>query len=210
MRVDGVVKDVTTDYTVTGVGARPVGTWCFCPAPPATAPANVDFIAWARRGDHWNDHLRTVRDYRRAGRCLGAAVASVELQHRRYPSAVVLHEQRLWGANTASHPQSEWGSKSGLFFDFTPGPNDDDAVYKTIDSRQSNPIRYMHSGKATMALTDSSEWEMRGGVEKPIAQSNFSAKRQSGWGCAQVKPEEVVTTWCLCSAAAKCCARPTP
>ena len=191
VRVDGVAKTITTDYTVTGVGSPTGGNVVFLSAPPATAPANVELYRLATPEAITGTIICELSATTAAPADAWALLSPVWNSIDGYPSAVVLHEQRLWGANTASHPQSEWGSKSGLFFDFTPGPNDDDAVYKTIDSRQSNPIRYMHSGKAMMALTDSSEWEMRGGVEKPIAQSNFSAKRQSGWGCAQVKPEEV-------------------
>ncbi len=108
-----------------------------------------------------------------------------------YPRAVTFYQQRTWLAHTTRYPQSKWGSKTALFFDFTPGTDDDSAVYKTVDSDEVNPIEYMHSGRNLVALTLGGEFECRGGIEKPISQTNEQINLQSRWGCDRVRPEQV-------------------
>lgn len=119
--------------------------------------------AWAMKGSIWNDVDG-------------------------YPQTCTFFEQRLWLANTARYPQSEWGSRSGLYFDFTPGTDDDSAVYKTIASDQVNPIQYLVSGTSLLALCYGAEFDSQGGVEKPITQTNMQIKLQSEWGSARVQP----------------------
>lgn len=108
-----------------------------------------------------------------------------------YPRAVTFYQQRTWLASTRRYPQTKWGSKPGLFFDFTPGTDDDSAVYKTLDSDEINAIDYLHSGRNLIALTVGGEFECRGGIEKPITQTNEQINLQTRWGCAQVRPEQV-------------------
>lgn len=108
-----------------------------------------------------------------------------------YPETCTFYEQRLWFANTVKYQQSEWGSRSGLYFDFTPGTDDDSAIYKTIASDQVNPIQYLVSGTSLIMLGYGGESEARGGVEKPITQTNMQIKPQSEWGAERVRPENV-------------------
>lgn len=107
-----------------------------------------------------------------------------------YPRTCTLFQQRLWFAGTAKFPQSEWGSQSGLFFDFTPGTDDAAAVYKTIDSDDINVIEYLVSVESLVALTFGGEYETRGGIEKPITQLNAQLSKISKWGSDAVRPEE--------------------
>lgn len=108
-----------------------------------------------------------------------------------YAKAVSFYQQRTWLANTARFPQTKWGSKSGLYFDFTPGVDDDSAVYKTLDSDDANPIEYLHSGFNLVVMTLGGEFECKGGIEKPITQTNEQTNRQTRWGCDRVRPEQV-------------------
>lgn len=108
-----------------------------------------------------------------------------------YPKAVTFYQQRTWLANTRRFPQTQWGSMSGLFFDFTPGVEDDSAVYKTLDSDEINPIEFMSSGNNLISLTLGGEWETRGGIEKPVTQTNANLKERTGWGCDRVRPEKI-------------------
>ena len=110
-----------------------------------------------------------------------------------YPATATLHQQRLWFAGTRKFPQSMWGSRPGLFFDFSPGSNDDSAVYKTLDSDDINLIQYLTSSRDLVALTYGSEFDARGGVEKPITQTNAQITKRSRWGCELVRPEEAGT-----------------
>ncbi|WP_439587494.1 hypothetical protein [Hydrogenophaga sp.] len=111
--------------------------------------------------------------------------------HDGYPKAVTFYQQRTWLANTRRYPQTQWGSMSGLFFDFTPGVEDDSAVYKTLDSDEVNPIEFMSSGNNLVSLTLGGEWETRGGIEKPVTQTNANIKERTGWGCDRVRPEKI-------------------
>lgn len=189
VEVGGVPQVLTTDYTLTGVGNPAGGTVVFTVA-PAVGVNNISFVR------PFSD-LVTGTIVRELAATVEAPADSWALKTQvwnevdGYPAAVTQYQQRLWAANNSRFLQSFWGSKSGLSYNFLPGDADDDAVYKTVDSRQSNPIRFLHSGKSIVALTDAGEFDIRGGVEKPITQSNASITRQSGWGCALVKPEEV-------------------
>ena len=107
-----------------------------------------------------------------------------------YPNAVNFHQQRSWLGNTKRFPQTKLGSKTGLYFDYTPGVDDDSAVYKTLDSN--DPVDYLiSSGKSLLALTMGVEFETKGGIEKPITQTNAQLNRGTRWGCAKVRPEQV-------------------
>jgi hypothetical protein len=108
-----------------------------------------------------------------------------------YPKAVTFYQQRTWLANTQRYPQTKWGSKSGLFFDFTPGVDDDSAIYKTLDTDEVNPIDYLRSSSSLISLTLGGEFETRGGIEKPVSQTNANITLRTRWGCDQVRPERV-------------------
>lgn len=135
-------------------------------ASTTAAPAD----AWVLKGDAWN------------------AVDG-------YPETGSFHEQRLWMASTARFPQTVFGSRSGLYLDFTPGTADDSAVSKTAASDQVNPINFLCSTASLLAMGYEGEFESRGGVEKPITQSNMQIKLQSEWGSEpNVRPETVGKT----------------
>lgn len=111
-----------------------------------------------------------------------------------YPRTGTLLQQRLWLAGTRAAPLSLWGSRSGLFFDFLPGTLDDSAVYKTVDSDENNVIQYLANGWGTLIiLTYGNEFDMRGGIEKPITQLNAQITKRSRWGSAACRPEEMGT-----------------
>lgn len=109
-----------------------------------------------------------------------------------YPVCGTFHAQRLWAASTRKYPQSLWGSKVGLSFDYTPGVLDDSAVYKTISSSEVNPIEHLVSGKTLIVFGYTQEFSGRGGVEKGITQTNTQFDRQSGWSTiGAVRPIEI-------------------
>lgn len=115
-----------------------------------------------------------------------------------YPSCGTFHSQRLWAASTRKYPQTAWGSRLGLSFDFTPGTNDDSAVYKTIASSEVNPLTHLVSAATLMLMGYAQEYSGRGGVEKGITQGNMQADYQSSWSTlGAVRPlpvgEEVLT-----------------
>src|SRR5574341_629716 len=110
---------------------------------------------------------------------------------RGFPEVVGFHQQRLWFGNTTTFPQSVWGSRSGLYFDFEPGTLDDSAVYKTIASEQVNPLQHLVNGDVLLMFGYGAEVFMTGGIERPITQTNSQIKVPSEWGAEKVKPAKV-------------------
>jgi hypothetical protein len=108
-----------------------------------------------------------------------------------YPRTVSLHQQRLVLAGSPKYPQTVWGSRSGLYFDFTKGVLDDDSYSFTLGSDEINPIEHLSSNRDLMALTFGGEWTITGGIEKPITPTNVRAQPQAKAGAANVRPEQV-------------------
>jgi hypothetical protein len=108
-----------------------------------------------------------------------------------YPRSCCFYQQRLWLGSTSKYPKSLWGSRTALFFDFTPGTLDDSAVYKTIDSDDSDALAWLCSVWALLALTGSSESDARGGIEKPITQLNMQINERSNYGTGSARPQKV-------------------
>lgn len=111
-----------------------------------------------------------------------------------YPRTGTLMQQRLWLGGSKAYPLTVWGSRTGLFYDFTPGTLDDSGVYKTVDSDENNLIQYLTGGWGTLVmLTYGTEFDMRGGIEKPITQLNAQITKRSRWGCSLCRPEDAGT-----------------
>ncbi|WP_338615543.1 hypothetical protein [Pigmentiphaga sp. CHJ604] len=111
-----------------------------------------------------------------------------------YPRTGCFYEQRLAVAGTKKYPQTVWGSRSGLFFDFTLGTNDDDAFSFALPSTgQINPISQLVSSAVLVPLTYGGEYTMAGGVEKPLAPTNVQVKPRTAFGSSQIKPVRVGT-----------------
>lgn len=118
--------------------------------------------------------------------------ASVWNDRDGYPATGALYEQRLIAAGSRKYPQTVWGSRSGLFFDFTIGTNDDDAFAFALPSTgQINPILRMAVAKALMPFTYGGEYTMEGGVEKPLAPTNVQSRSPSVYGSNNVKPVRI-------------------
>lgn len=109
-----------------------------------------------------------------------------------YPGTGALYEQRLVMAGSLAYPQTVWGSRSGLFFDFTIGVNDDDAFSFTLPSTgQINPIRRMASADALVPFTYGGEYTMKGGGDQALTPTNVRAKSPCVYGCNTVKPMRI-------------------
>lgn len=108
-----------------------------------------------------------------------------------YPRSGTIYQQRLIVAGSASFPRTVWGSRIGEPLDFERWTNDDDSFAFTIDSDETTPIRYISSGQELAVFTESAEYSMRGGVEKPITPTNVRVRPESNHGTAQVRPVQV-------------------
>lgn len=109
-----------------------------------------------------------------------------------YPSCGVLYEQRLCVAGSTRYPQTIWGSRSGLPYDFTIGVNDDQAFSFALPSTgQINPIQRMVATSTLMPFTYGGEYTMEGGNGYALTPTNVKAKAPSVYGSNNVKPVRV-------------------
>lgn len=105
-----------------------------------------------------------------------------------YPRTGTVHQQRLVAAGTTKFPRTVWGSRLGEPLDFELGTADDQAFAFTIDSDDASAIAYVTAGRDLVVLTESGEYSMRSGVEKPITPTNVRVVPESNHGCAGVRP----------------------
>lgn len=105
-----------------------------------------------------------------------------------YPRTGTVAQQRLIVAGNWKFPRTVWGSRIGEPLDFELGTDDDLAFAFTIDSDESSPISYVTSTPDLIVLTESGEYSMRGGVEKPVTPTNVRVRQESNHGCAGVRP----------------------
>lgn len=127
------------------------------------SPAN----AWVLKGDAWNSFDG-------------------------YPRTGAFFEQRLTTAGSPKYPQTLWGSKNGMFFDYRLGTNDDDAFSFTLPSTgQINPITRMAATSSLLMFTYGGEYTATGGVEKPLTPTNPQLKPRTRYGCNTVKPVQI-------------------
>lgn len=108
-----------------------------------------------------------------------------------YPRSGTVYQQRLILAGNRKFPRTVWGSRSGEPLDFERWTDDSDSFAFTIDSDESTPIRFVSGSQELVVLTESAEYSMRGGVEKPITPTNVRVKPESSHGCSQVRPVQI-------------------
>lgn len=105
-----------------------------------------------------------------------------------YPRTGTVSQQRLVAGGTTRYPRTVWGSRIGEPLDFELGTDDDLAWSFTIDSDEASAISYVTSTPDLIVLTESGEYSMRGGVEKPVTPTNVRVRQESNYGCAAVRP----------------------
>jgi hypothetical protein len=108
-----------------------------------------------------------------------------------FPRAVTFFEQRLMLAGTTAFPNTVWGSRTGIYSDFTPGSADDDGLTFPLVSDQQNPIQQIASLRELLPPTYAGEFSLRGGVETPLTNTNVQARYESGYGIKNVRPQRV-------------------
>lgn len=108
-----------------------------------------------------------------------------------YPRTGTFHQQRLICAGSEKFPMTVWGSRIAEPLDFGRWTNDDDSFTFTIESDEASPIVYVTSVRDLVVLTESGEYSMRSGVEKPITPTNVRVVPEKNHGTAQVRPVQV-------------------
>ncbi|WP_342051994.1 MULTISPECIES: hypothetical protein [unclassified Cupriavidus] len=111
-----------------------------------------------------------------------------------YPRTGAFYEQRLTAAGSPRYPQTVWGSRTAIYFDFTQGTDDDEGFSFTLPSTgEINPINRMTSSTVLIPLTNGGEFTLYGGVEKPLTPTNPQMKQRSAFGSNDVKPAKIGT-----------------
>jgi hypothetical protein len=109
----------------------------------------------------------------------------------KYPGCATYHEERRWFAGSNDQPQTLWATVTGAYSNMnTSNPTrDDDAITRTLISRQVNEIRHLVSLNVLIALTSGAEWKIWPGTQADVlTPAAFSAKQQSFAGCSHVPP----------------------
>jgi hypothetical protein len=105
------------------------------------------------------------------------------------PACVTFHEGRLCFASTPAAPATLWMSRSGFYYDFDVGTEDDKGIQHTLASLGSSPgVRYVVGGPTFAAFTGLSVMTPRGEDGSQTKPSNFALRPTDAVGCRFVKP----------------------
>lgn len=102
---------------------------------------------------------------------------------RGYPKSVSFHEGRLYFGGSRDRPQTIWGSKVSLFFDFDLGSLfDDEAIDATLNTSQINEIVNIRSSNGNLLLfTTGSEFSVSGTITptsfSPVPVSQYGSEK---------------------------------
>ena len=97
-----------------------------------------------------------------------------------WPRTVTFHEGRLYFGGSKSRPSTIWGSKIGLFNEFTPTESlDDDAVEATLDTNDLNVITDIISARDFQVFTSGGEFFVPQAGTDPITPLTFTFKNVS-------------------------------
>jgi hypothetical protein len=81
-----------------------------------------------------------------------------------YPSAVGIHNLRLWFGGTSKEPNKVRGSAVDDFFNFATGDADGDAFDITLNSNEANAVQWIAGYKQGLVIgTEGEEWTVQGG-----------------------------------------------
>lgn len=109
---------------------------------------------------------------------------------RGYPSAITFFEERAVYGFTNSDQQDIWLSETGEFEDFEVGTKDSDSFALTLPT--ANRGRWLGSLEALIAGTTGDEWRIRStAVDEALTPKNWSIKKQTAWGSANIQAMEV-------------------
>lgn len=126
---------------------------------------------------------------------LEAGYESVWSATKGFPRSVTFHEGRLYFGGSKSRPSTIWGSKVGLFFDFSATELlDDDAVEATLDTSQLNVIVDMLSGRDLQVFTTGGEFFVPQAGTDPITPLTLTFKNVSKNGTKPGTRVETIET----------------
>ena len=106
-----------------------------------------------------------------------------------YPGTVGYYQQRMVFGATKQQPQTLWMTKVGDFKSFGKSTPlvDDDAITRSLVSRQVNEIRHILPLDSLLVLTSGGEW-LLSGPDDVLTPSTMSTKQQGYGGCSHLPP----------------------
>lgn len=111
-----------------------------------------------------------------------------------WPSVCIFYEQRLFFANSATLPQTLWGSETGNFESFSPSKFDNtivdsNAITYTIDDNQVHNIQWLSSSEKLTIGTSSGEFAAQAStLNEALTPNNITIRNKSRIGSANVLP----------------------
>ena len=108
-----------------------------------------------------------------------------------WPGCANYHEQRKFFGGSANKPQTIWATASGSYknMNVSTPTQDDDAITRTIASRQVNEIRHLVSMGALVVFTSGAEWICRPGSQSDVlTPANTNLRAQSYAGSSHAPP----------------------
>lgn len=114
-----------------------------------------------------------------------------------WPAHIVFHEQRLFYAATPLRPQTLWGSRTGLYDEFTMTDGDgnitaDMAIAYTIASDEVNGIVWMKAVDNLTLGTAGAEYQVTAGsYTEALSPTNIRIKRQTSYGALGARVQQV-------------------
>lgn len=108
---------------------------------------------------------------------------------RGWPSAVAMHQGRLWLAGTAANPQTVWGSVVDDFANFAMGDGDDDAIQVTLAAKDRHRVVWMESVNDLLIGSTAQVWRLSGGEGGVVTPDFCRASVQLRVGSCKVDAE---------------------
>lgn len=107
-------------------------------------------------------------------------------QVRGYPTAVTIHEGRLWFSATRYQPSTLWASVSNDYENFRRSSSDDGGFAVSLAAEAANYVRWLSSaGDAMLIGTGGEEWSVRSNIEgQPLTPTNVKAERRGAYSSA--------------------------
>jgi hypothetical protein len=107
---------------------------------------------------------------------------------RGYPTAIALHEGRLWFGGCSSAPSMIWASTSNDFENFRKSSSDDASFAIALAAEAANFIRWLSpAASALLVGTGGEEWSIRSNVEgQPLTPTNIKAERRGAYSSANI------------------------
>lgn len=102
---------------------------------------------------------------------------------RGWPTCGLFYQNRLWIGGSRSLPDTIWGSRLTLFFDFDPGRADaDDAIEATLENRDVSGILNIAAANHLLFFTKTAEFYIPQAPNEPLTPSNFLPRKADSVG----------------------------